>query len=287
MLYSVNTSVATDKVGLERGIELLIDAGFPALDHTVMPDFSYAIGKDALAYAKKLKDYAASRGVVFNQAHAPFAVYDYFMEHHVPHMPEFIRFAAALGAKNIIIHPVMKYRHYGHEEEHFEMNMEFYSSLAQVARDSGIKIAIENMWNNHPVTKRIEGSVCSTPEEFVRYLDTLGQPDVFTACLDTGHCALSGKEPENVIRALGSRIGAIHAHDVDYVEDLHTVPGTSKLNFEAIARALADVNYSGDFTLEIKGFVKNYPIDALPIAYRFMCETARYFAEKIEKMRAE
>ena len=62
MLYSVNTSVATDKVGLERGIELLIDAGFPALDHTVMPDFSYAIGKDALTYAKKLKDYAASRG---------------------------------------------------------------------------------------------------------------------------------------------------------------------------------------------------------------------------------
>ena len=286
MLYSTNTSVVTERVGLERGIDLLIDAGFPALDLT-FGDYSYAIGEGALAYADKLKSYAASRGVVFNQAHAPFGGYDVYMQKHLPAMPEIIEFAATLGAKNIIVHPIMKGRHYGFEEEHFRMNIDFYSSLARYARSAGIKIAVENMWCTHPVTKRIEGSVCASPEDFIRYYDAL-DPEVFTLCVDVGHVALTGREPEDVIRALGGeRIGAIHAHDVDYVEDLHTAPGTAKLNFDAICRALAEVGYNGDFTLEVKSFCKNYPIDALPIALRFLCDTAHYYADKIEALKAE
>ena len=284
MLYSTNTSVVTERVGLERGIDLLIDAGFPALDLT-FGDYSYAIGEGALAYADKLKSYAASRGVVFNQAHAPFGGYDVYMQKHLPAMPEIIEFAATLGAKNIIVHPIMKGRHYGFEEEHFRMNIDFYSSLARYARSAGIKIAVENMWCTHPVTKRIEGSVCASPEEFIRYYDAL-DPEVFTLCVDVGHVALTGREPEDVIRALGGeRIGAIHAHDVDYANDLHTLPGTAKIKWYEVARALGEIDYKGEFTLEADGFFNGFDKEYFPVAAKFMADTARHFASKIDEAR--
>ena len=83
------------------------------------------------------------------------------------------------------------------------------------------------------------------------------------------------------------RLGAIHAHDVDYVNDLHTLPGVSKLDYNAICRALAEVDYQGDFTLEAESFSKKYPTDYLPTVIRFMADTARYYANKIEEYKKE
>ena len=193
-----------------------------------------------------------------------------------------------IGVKNIVVHPLQRGRYYGQEDVLFEMNMEFYSKLAPYAKDSGVKIAIENMWHNHPITGTIVDDTCADPHELVRYYDTLNDPAAFTICLDLGHVALCNREPEEAIKVIGhDRLGAIHAHDVDYSRDLHTLPGLSKLNYDAICKSLAEIDYVGEFTLEAENFAKKYPDEHLPAVLRFMAETAKLYADKIDSYRKE
>ena len=284
MLFSTNTMIAVDRLGLMEGVKLLFDSGFPALDLTLYKNNEYIFESGYKTTAKELMRLAESRGGVFNQAHAPFGGgYDNYVTNLIPTFPRVFEFAGLLGVKQLIVHPLVKYRHYGHEREHFDMNMEFYSSLVPYSKDTGVKIAIENMWGRHPVTGRICDSVCSDPDELSRYYDALDMPDVFTVCLDLGHVAITGREPERAISAVGHRLGAIHAHDVDYMTDTHTLPGLGGINWTEVISALAAVGYSGEFTLEIDNFAKNFDDEYLPVAFKFAADTARYLTQKLKK----
>lgn len=290
MLYSTNTSFVINRpeIGLMKGIEMFIDAGFPALDISLFK-YDFAISDDRNATAKKLKALAESRGVIFNQAHAPFGGgFDKYTTETVPNFPRIFEFCGILGVKNIVVHPLQRGRYYGQEEVLFELNMDFYSKLAPYAKNAGIKIAIENMWHNDPHNGRIVDDTCADPRELVRYYDTLNDPDAFTVCLDLGHVGICGREPEDAIKIIGhDRLGAIHAHDVDYVSDLHTLPGLGKLNYDAVCRSLAEIDYSGEFTLESEYFAKNFPDEHLPAVLKFMSETAKLYADRIEKYKKE
>lgn len=84
-------------------------------------------------------------------------------------------------------------------------------------------------------------------------VDEINSP-MFTAYLDIGHCSLAGREAQDCIKVLGNRIGALHIHDNDYKDDMHTLPGLSEMNWSEITKALAKVNYRGDFTFETDHF---------------------------------
>ncbi|MBQ8408676.1 MAG: sugar phosphate isomerase/epimerase [Clostridia bacterium] len=289
MLYSTTLDVLAINYGREKGIDILADAGFPAIDFSMFRDLDEILADDWKETAKKYKAIADSRGVVFNQSHAPFGGgFDHYNNNLIPQMPRFMEFAAALGVKQIIIHPLQKVPYLGREEEMFEINMNMYSSLAPYAKNCGIKIAIENMWQNRPVTNYICDDVCADPRELNRYYDTLGDPEAFTVCLDLGHVALCGREPQDAIRAIGhDRLGALHVHDVDYVHDLHTLPGSARINWDAVCRALAEINYEGQFTLESDGFLKKYDVEFQPTASRFMADVCKHLTDKIEKYKAK
>ena len=165
----------------------------------------------------------------------------------MPQMPRVFAFAGRVGIRQVVVHPLQRGRYYGHEQELFDMNMEFYRSLAPYAREAGVRIAIENMWQNHPVNGHIVDDVCANPHELAAYYDTLDDPDCFTVCPDLGHVALCGREPEDAVRVLGhDRLGALHIHDVDYVNDLHNLPGMGGIRWDAACRALADIRYRGE-----------------------------------------
>ena len=61
-----------DVYGLERGLELMMDAGFPAIDLNLGDNNEYLFREDWRETADRIKTLADRRGVVFNQAHAPF-----------------------------------------------------------------------------------------------------------------------------------------------------------------------------------------------------------------------
>ena len=131
--------------------------------------------------------------------------------------------------------------------------MEYFKGLLPYAENYGVKLACENMWCNDKRKKVSIGGVCGNPFEHARYIDEINN-ELLVACLDVGHCSLSGREPQDCIRVLGNRLGALHIHDNDYLDDMHTLPGLSEINFDEVMKALKDIDYKGDFTFETDHF---------------------------------
>ena len=286
MLYSNQTEFLSAKYGLVRAVDMMIKAGYPAIDITMWDAKACPFTDDYREVAAVLKAMADATGVKFVQAHAPFARYDRYINELIPLFPRAFEFCSLLGIENIVVHPIMKGHYYGHEEEHFDMNMKFYQALAPLARTNKVRIAIENMWDRHPVTGRICDHVCADPHELCRYYDTLNDPATFTICLDLGHVALCGREPEDAVRIIGrDRLGCIHAHDVDYVSDLHTLPSAAKIKWEEVARALGEIDYRGVFNMEADQFFVGFLEEHYPSVAKFMADTARSIANKIDLYR--
>ena len=155
MLYSTMTNHMFNKFGYEGGVKALAEAGFPAIDCSLcarnMEDV--VMVDDFRDTAHEIRGYADKYGVVFNQAHAPFANWEpkrEVVESIVPMLTRSIEFASILGAKTLIVHPVHQMPHYKNEKFLFDFNVDFYKRLAPYAKEHGIKIAIENMW--HPLS---------------------------------------------------------------------------------------------------------------------------------------
>ena len=289
MLYSCQTCHLASRLGINAAVDAMLDAGYPALDISLFGNNGFMLADDWRGTAKALRAKAETRGAVFNQAHAPFGGgYEYYTKNLIPTFPRVFEFCEELGVRQIVVHPLQQGRYYGRERELFNMNMDFYRSLIPLSDKHGIRIAIENMWQTHPVTHRICDDVCANPHELAAYYDTLNDPAHFTVCLDIGHVALCGREPEDAIRVLGhDRLGALHVHDVDYINDLHTIPYLGRINWSNVITALADIGYKGEFTMESDAFLARYPNDFLPTATKFMADTTKYLAEKLEQALSE
>ena len=285
MLYSNQTDFLSAKYGLETAVDMMIEAGYTAIDVSMFKTDCVPFTDDYREVAERLKSKADAAGVKFVQAHAPFGGgYENYTQKLVPLLPRAFEFCSLLGICAIVVHPIQKGRYYGREKELFDMNVEFYRSLAPIAKQYGVKIAIENMWQWHPVNRQqIVDDICANPEELAAMYDALNDPEAFTVCLDIGHVALCGREPDDAIRTIGSRLGCLHVHDVNYREDLHTLPGASKVNWDKVCRALAQVDYQGSFNMESDAFYLGFIPEQHKTVTKFMVDIARSFAEKVEE----
>lgn len=284
MLFSDQIWALSKKYGPLRATEMMAEAGFPAVDFSMFDHKAAPFTDDYRKVAEELLKISERTGVRFVQAHAPFGGgIDNYMSNLVPLLPRALEFCHILGIPNIVVHPLQTGRYYGNEDKLYEMNMRFYSALAPLSKQNGVKIAIENMWQRHPVTGRIVDDVCAPPEELVRYYDGLSDPDAFTVCLDIGHVALCGREPEDAIRIIGKeRLGCLHVHDNDYINDSHTLPCVGKINWERVVEALGDIGYDGVFNMECDSYLANFPEEYYPTALRFAADTAKMLSEKVE-----
>lgn len=270
MLLSTQTEVTSARFGHETAVEMICDAGFEAIDLSLfdmLRDGSYFSGDDYLIKAELLKKIANSHGRKFNQAHAPFPCYrvndEEYNEKIAPALIKAIEIAGVIEADQIIIHPVYV------EENKKQFNMDLYNGLLDTAKKAGVKIALENMFSWKP-EKGFIANVCSLPEEFADYVSSL-DPNYFTACLDIGHCGLIGEDEANMIRVLGhDRLTALHIHDNDHKGDNHTIPFTRSIDFKAVAKALKDIDYVGDLTLEADNFIINMPDSLILDGLKFM-----------------
>ena len=164
--------------------------------------------------------------------------------------------AGILGVRNIVVHPLHCMNYLNNDPKWIlEQNVEYYSTLAPMAADNGLKIAIENMWQKNQYNKNITLSACSSPYELRDYVDACNQvTPQFVACLDIGHCILTGHDPVNAIEVLGERLNALHVHDVDGIHDNHTSPMSMVVNFPAMTDALKRIGYKGEYTLEVGAY---------------------------------
>lgn len=283
MIISTQTDCLASVFGIERAVEIISCAGFDAIDislFTTVWENNILSRNDFMEYARHLKCIAKQNGTYFNQAHAPFPsfrqddeAYNAFI---FPAIIKSIEFSAEIGASQIIVHPFVT------QKDQKANNLEFYNSLLPYCKEYGIKVALENMFGRNKRTGHLCPNVCSTGIEFCEYLDELDS-EYFTACLDIGHAGLVGESAVNMIHTLGhDRLTALHVHDNNKVNDLHTLPFTRELDFDQITAALKDIKYSGDFTLEADHFLLQFPEEIRICATRLMAETARYLADRCE-----
>ena len=285
----VTTNFGLDsRFGVEKSIELIADAGFDAVDFSDISIETPVWENTYSDYAKHLKNTALSCGIVFSQSHAPItgSSLSYFngdMQKVIDRICRSIEFSSLLGAEHVVVHPIQDPKFATKSEEIFEKNISFFSKLAKCAEDFNVKLAIENM-----VMATLDGlnkrdGVCADPAEFKRYIDTLNSNYV-TCCLDYGHSALSGREPQDMLRAMGGQyITSTHIHDNDFVHDSHQLPCTMRMDWDEICKAMAEIDYKGDFTLESICFIKMFDDEFIPEVLSFMYKTSRQLVDKIER----
>ena len=132
-----------------------------------------------------------------------------------------------------------------------------YLELLPFAKDCGVKIATENMWNWDDAKDESCFAACATSESFIEHIDAVNDP-YLVACLDIGHAEMrgSGSGAANMIRALGHRLQVLHIHDNDRWHDSHQIPFSMSIDFAPIAAALKEIGYKGWFTLEADHYLK-------------------------------
>ncbi len=288
MIFSTQNEVLVSRFGEIKACDMLMDAGYKAIDFTFYDEKrAFALKDGYKELAKELRLRADSRGVIFNQGHAPFGGgFDHYTKETVPKFPRIFETFQLLGVKQAVVHPVQIRPYFGREKEIFDYNVKFFKDLSPIAKEYGVKIAIENMWMRHPISNKIIDDICANPQELADLYDALDDEKAFTICLDVGHIPLCGREPANAIKLLGhDRLGALHVHDVDYITDCHTLPGMEKINWDSVCRALGEIDYKGEFTLEADNFLINYSDDFLPTAVRFMADVAKHLSDKVDEYR--
>lgn len=234
-------------------------------------------------YYAELRKIADEAGIVCNQAHAPMnnkCGEEEFDKTFMPMVLRSIEAAAILGAKIIIVHPIQCLPYAENAEILREMNIKFYKSLIPYCEKFGIKVAAENMWQWNRFTRQCIHSTCSRAEEFCDYIDSVGS-EWIVACLDIGHVVLVAEDIPRMIRMLGDRLQALHIHDNDYKDDLHSFPFFHQIKFDQMIQALNDIGYKGDFTYEIGGIYNRLPHEAWESATRLLIDCGRYMMKQI------
>ena len=278
MKISTEINSAACKIGEEKAVEYIAKAGFDAWDFSLTPMCPYnwatqsvmetdhpLAGKDHLAFARKLKQIGLDNGIICNQSHAPFPVSCKDIR---SHLKRAIECTAEAGGEICIIHP--------DNNSSCEKNAEMYFDLLPFAKEHGVKIATENMWNWENGATQSCFAACSTAESFKQHIDIVNDPNL-VACLDLGHAEMrgSGDGAPYMIRELGHRLQALHIHDNDRLHDSHQIPFSMDIDFVEIAKALKDINYQGELTLEADQYLNAYTKENVLDGLKKMAESAR------------
>ncbi len=288
MKISTEIASAAAFIGEEKAIELYAKAGFDAWDFSLfnMCKIDWATNKpypsdhpltkpDYLSFARKLKKVGLDNGIVCNQSHAPFPS-------GLPEVKSCLKKAiectAEAGAEICIIHP----KNGSSPQE----NAEMYFELLPFAKECGVKIATENMWSWDKEKNESSFAACATSDSFNAHLDAVND-EFLVACLDIGHAEMrgSGDGAVNMIKALGPRLKALHIHDNDQWKDLHEIPFSTKIDFEAIVKALKEIDYKGYLTLEADSYLrKHHTKDTIFDGMKELSNAARKMADMFENL---
>lgn len=272
-------------VGEHKAVELCAKAGFDGWDFSMfnMCKMDWAkgcpmetghplTGAEYVRFARELKQIGLDNGIVCNQSHAPFPV-------DVPQVHSYLKRAiectAEAGGEICVIHP----SNYGTTEE----NAKMYLELLPFAKECGVKIATENMWNWEKDKPFSCFAACSTSESFCQHLQAVND-EYLVACLDIGHAEMqgSGTGAVNMIRALGDKLQALHIHDNDRIHDSHWLPFKMKIDFPSVVNALKEIGYSGWFTMESCDYMRDFDKDTVFTGVQDMADTARKLADMFE-----
>lgn len=190
-----------------------------------------------------------AEGIEIYQAHGPWRYppqdgTELLRQERFDAMSKAIRGCAYLGAKTMVIHPIMPLGANCLEDsdEVKRINLEFMSSLCEVAKEYGIVISFENMpFRLFPIN-----SVCEITD-FAKKVNSAN----FKVCLDTGHAIVCGESLAEAVRYIGKdMLYSLHIHDNYGKRDEHNPPPNGVGDWSMFKTALNEIGFDGVFSFE-------------------------------------
>lgn len=137
-----------------------------------------------------------------------------------------------------------------------------FNEYARLAEDHGVRIGIENCPHVHTEHGIQIGNMAYSPEVFEAMFDAVPSKAVGIE-YDPSHFYWLGVDYVDVIRRFADRLVYMHAKDTEVMKETlgrvsiygqgwwrYRIPGMGQVDWEAIARALAEVGYRAGVVIE-------------------------------------
>lgn len=240
---------------------------------------------------------ARKAGVWMNQMHMPYPNYvpagsrqlnEYLWKQVAPKSMEVCAF---LECPYIVVHGFKLAKFLGSEDEEWKQTEIFLDSIAPMAKEMGITICIENLYDGIG-GHLVEGPCCNV-HKAVERIDRMNDKyhaEVLGFCFDTGHANLVGIDFEDFIVSLGHRLKVLHIHDNDGIGDLHQIPFTfarsrenkTSTDWDGFINGLKKIHYKGVLSFETAPVLTAFPEELQEAALKMIVKIGEFFGEKIE-----
>lgn len=184
-----------------------------------------------------------------------------------------------LGAKYLVIHPQMPFGWGKEDDADFseELTIALLRDLIPDCEKYGVIVCLENM----PMTAHRISPMKNIAEAVAK----IGSPSI-GICLDTGHSNVFGDDLGETVRISAPWLKVLHVHDNDGRSDQHLLPWLGTADWDAFARALAEVGYDGSISFETGGPVsQSMPESVRKAAEALTAEAARSIAAAVDSYR--
>ena len=173
----------------------------------------------------------------------------------------------------------------GSEEKEWEQTESFLDFLAPMAREMGITICIENLYDN--IGGHLVEGPCCNAKKMVERIDRINDryhAQVLGFCFDTGHANLVGIDFERFLTTLGSRLKVLHIHDNDGISDLHQIPFTftktrenrPSTDWDGFIRGLKNIKFDGVMSFETAPVLTAFPERMKQDVLSFIAKIGQY-----------
>lgn len=189
------------------------------------------INADAIGELKNMLSYNPSLSF-----HAPFmdlspgAIDSKVRNATIERFNHILNISAILTPKTVVFHSgYEKWKYALKTDIWLEKSLETWSPLNERAKEIGVKIAIENIFEDEPTNLRL----------LMENLDSKN----FGICFDTGHCNLFSRVPLEIwLEELKAYIIELHLHDNDKSSDLHYPIGDGTFDFNILFSTIGKYN---------------------------------------------
>ena len=172
-------------------------------------------------------------------------------------LAECVKTAGEAGVKYLIIRPLAV--GIG-DRDRWEANLELYLSLAEIARDYGLRILLESQYRIH--NGSFVRGFCSDPHEALDWVEKLNRAvgvECFGFHLNVGICSVLGQNMHEVASVLGQHIKAVTVRDCDGLGDSALLPftaaagGRPRTDWQNLIRGLREIQFDGLMVMNFAG----------------------------------
>lgn len=305
----VQTKNIIDDLYPEEGFALLAQTGFSCADFSLngyllntslyrseVNDFFDRSAGELEAFFMSHKHGAKAAGIRVSQMHMPYPNYmpkgsrelNEYLWNVVA--PKSMQVCAFFCCPYIVVHGFKLTYFLGSEEAEWRETERFLDFLAPMAREMGITICIENLYDNIG-GHLVEGPCCDAKKaaERIDRMNDRHHAEVLGFCFDTGHANLVSIDFRRFITVLGHRLKVLHIHDNDGISDLHQIPFTftktrenlSSTDWDGFIKGLKEIRFDGVLNFETAPVLTAFPKEMKRDILSFVAKIGGYFKQAL------